>query len=179
MRKLAYGLAAAAVAGLLFFGADRREEQREQRTEQLIETKYQKMTREISERLRENGNVYGSVEYPYDRIPILNRIGRFEPHEWDSVVNIKNRHFIVSYRLSDRYNDVSIICTDLPNPGFNDLDCDGSPDTFQAYDLLDRGYNSMRKIEYFQEPFRFILKGFHRRLLREAHSQLVRRKLPE
>ena len=57
---------------------------------------------------------------------------------------------------------------------FADIDGDGSPDEFFAGLPDEPNYTGMRNIEDVQQPFRFVLEGVYRSLLKESHEQFIK-----
>ena len=64
MKNIAFGLAAGILTGLLFTCAYNRERP-------IVETKDERMTREVAEYLKENGHEIGPIHQPFRGIPFL------------------------------------------------------------------------------------------------------------
>ncbi len=164
MRRIVYGLAAGVLAGLLWIGVSRREKP--------IETDYVNMTREVKEYLKENTRVQLWEYQPFRHIPVLETLRLGDIREGFTDVSTKYGQVKTSV---NRYGYFCISCEDIP-VFFADIDGDASPDEFFSCRLDDPNYDQKsgkRKIEEIRQPFRFILEGVYKGLLREAHRKLV------
>ncbi len=169
MRRVVYGLAAGVLAGLLFFGVDRREKP--------IEAEYRKIQKEVMGSLRENDRPFSVSVWPkyepFEGVPFLERVTLGEIRE--------GRRDIISSKygeicLSVNRDDYFCIQADNFPVFFADIDGDAYPDEFFSCRWGDSNYkqkSGKRKIEEIQQPFQFILKGVYRALLREAHKKLI------
>ena len=164
MKRLVYGLAAGVLAGALFIGLGGRGEP--------VETEYRKMEKDVMEHLRENSFSRWPKYEPFRNIPFLERVTLGEFAEGRRDINTKYGELTLSVNADDYF---CISSDDIPI-FFADIDGNASPDEVFSCRWTDPNFEQKsrkRKIEDIQQPYRLILKGVYRTLLKEAHRQLA------
>src|SRR3989338_5371950 len=161
MRKIICGLAAGVLAGFLVDGTCKREEP--------VETQDRKMTREMMVYLEENGDSFGPVHQPFRDVPFIEKVEWTEALAFSRRADTKYGGCIISTSIGGAFHIGYVEFLS----GFTDEDHNGCPDILNVGVYGDPIFIYDKQIEDSQQPYRFILKGVYRGLLREAHRQLI------